>query len=361
MQNIVIQYLFSNDEHELTHINPHGNAKAKAPYQRIMPSTIDRLKLSIRAKDRTPKEALDDIYSCLGDVTEAANINQLPRGPQDLYNARHHAQKRASTSHSGTTAQVSSKQTTADAMFILLERAKREEEVSSESTFIRECKVHPDLFVVLALERQLEELVQFCTSPGEFSIFSVDPTFNVFKSNISLTVTTYRNLKLQSKNSSKSPVFLGPVLLHQKKDWKTYSNFFHSLVTEKQELEGVLACGTDGEKALIDGLKKNFRFAIFLRCFLHFKENIKRELVNRGFRGSDQKSFMEEIFGRQEGEVKYTGLVDCMNEEDFDCKLESLQCTWSEREGGASGETFFDWFKRQKVNTSEEMLSSLFR
>ena len=63
--------------------------------------------------------------------------------------------------------------------------------------------------------------------------------------------------------------------MHQRKEWKTYARFANSLTTECPELEGVLACGTDGEKALIDGLKHNFRFALFLWCFIHFKDNVQ--------------------------------------------------------------------------------------
>ena len=46
------------------------------------------------------------------------------------------------------------------------------------------------------------------------------------------------------------------------------------------ELDALLACGTDGEKTLIDGFQRNFRFATFLHCFIHFKGNIKTELKN---------------------------------------------------------------------------------
>ena len=78
--------------------------------------------------------------------------------------------------------------------------------------------MHPDVLVVLASDRQLEELVQFCTYPQEFSIFCADPTFNMFENNISLTVTTYRNFKLENKATNQPPVFIGPLLVNQHKD-----------------------------------------------------------------------------------------------------------------------------------------------
>ena len=240
-----------------------------------------------------------------------------------------------------------------DTVWALLERAKREEEQSKDAVFIRDCAIHPDLFIVLANDEQLNELVQFCTNQRSFSVFGIDPTFNIFDRNISLTVTTYRNLKLEHTNTGKPPVFIGPLLMHQRKDWKTYSKFAHSLTTSKPELEGILACGTDGEKALIEGFQRNLRFAVFLRCFLHFKDNIKRELTERGITAEAKKQFLDEIFGIQDGTTKYIGLVDCNSDEEFDSKLAALKAKWEEREGingsNQKKKTFFDWFLCEKV------------
>ena len=94
-------------------------------------------------------------------------------------------------------------------------------------------------------------------------------------------MTTYKNLKSENKATNQPPVFIGPLLMHQHKDWKTYSRFANSLIAEKMELDTLLACGTDGEKGLIDEFQRKFRFAAFLRCFIHFKGNIKTELKNR--------------------------------------------------------------------------------
>ena len=61
----------------------------------------------------------------------------------------------------------------------------------------------------------------FCTNPKEFSIFCIDPTFNIFTENINLTDTTYYiNLKLEQKETGQPPVFIGPLLLHHKKTEK---------------------------------------------------------------------------------------------------------------------------------------------
>ena len=48
-----------------------------------------------------------------------------------------------------------------------------------------------------------------------------------------MTVTTYRNLKLENKARNQLPVFIGPLLMHRHKDWKTYSRFANFLIAEK--------------------------------------------------------------------------------------------------------------------------------
>ena len=166
-------------------------------------------------------------------------------------------------------------------MWMLLQKVKRDESIAKSSIFTRECRVHPDFLVVLASDRQLAELVQFCTDPQEFSIFCADPTFNIFEDNISLTMTTYRNLKLENKAKNQLPVFIGLYLMHQHKDWKTYSRFSKFFNYRKMEIDALLACGTDDEKALIDEFQQNFGFATCLRCFILFIGNIKTELKNR--------------------------------------------------------------------------------
>jgi len=63
------------------------------------------------------------------------------------------------------------------------------------------------------------------------------------------------------------------------------------------------------------GFKRHLQFAVFLRCFLHFKDNIKQELANWDLEEHIRHWFIQEIFGKHEGTVKYYGLVDCDSEE----------------------------------------------
>ena len=337
----LVQYLFKDEEHEVENLLPHGNSK-----KNLYRCTRLALEASVDSKEKTSKEILDNVYHSVGDVTEARSLGQLPRGPSNIFNARF-GEKSSSRSHESE--HQSKNVNELNVIWQLLEKAKREEKECDNSTSIREWRIHPDFLVVLASDCQLQDLEHFCTNSEGFSILGVDPTLHIFQENISLTVMTYRNLKLHHGVTKKSPVFIGPVLMHQWKDCKTYSRFANSLVTECPDLDGLIACGTDGEKALIDRLKRNLRFALFLRCFIHFRDNVKRELEKK--RTADaKKAIVREIFGKQEEQVKYAWLVDSNNEEEFQMNLEE-QWNTREAECGASthNSTFYAWFCKGKV------------
>eukprot|EP00794_Sanderia_malayensis_P020955 gene20955-23006_t len=124
-------------------------------------------------------------------------------------------------------------------------------------------------------------------------------------------------------------------------------------------LEGVLACGTDGERAIIDGFRRNFRHAPFLRYFIRFKDNLEREMTWRGLRKDLKVEFIADIFGKQDGDVKYAGFVDCNDESEFQVKVNNVEEKWNARETASklkTSETFFQWFKKNKVYMERYML-----
>ena len=82
----------------------------------------------------------------------------------------------------------------------------------------------PDLRCVLASNRQLNDLVRFRTNPVSFSIFNLDPTFNLGN------FDQYRNTMLLDKKSGKHPVFLGPLFIHQKKTFDCYNYFVSKMI-----------------------------------------------------------------------------------------------------------------------------------
>lgn len=142
-----------------------------------------------------------------------------------------------------------------------------------ENIFIRAVNAAPEPAIVLVKEQQLNDLVRFCTSPSEFSVLTVDPTFLLGDFDV-----TYRHLLLHSKRYKAPPVCIGPVCVHYKKTFQTYLFFASSIIGQCRKLEAVHAFGTDGEKALADAFSHEFRYAQHLTCFIHFRRNVKDKL-----------------------------------------------------------------------------------
>ena len=169
----------------------------------------------------------------------------------------------------------------------------------------------PELKCVLAFDWQLQEIEKFCTNPQNFTIFSADPTFNL--GNFNLTVTTYRNLKVVTRREGHHPIMIGPLLLSQTKSLETYHYFFGKLIGLNKNLRNVLAIGTDGEEALIEGMKNNMNYAIHLWCFGHFRDNCKTKLKQSNVPEAVQKTFLQEIFGKRDGETFEKGKLNVYN------------------------------------------------
>ena len=67
---------------------------------------------------------------------------------------------------------------------------------------MRETQPSPEPAFVLARDQQLDDLVRFCAIPDDFSVLTVDPTFNL--GDFDVTPTTYRHHLLISTRSSKN-------------------------------------------------------------------------------------------------------------------------------------------------------------
>ena len=66
-------------------------------------------------------------------------MNELPRGPSDLYNARH-AAKNVTLLHPHLLSnQGSVSENSSDEIWMLLQKTKRDESIAKSSIFIREC------------------------------------------------------------------------------------------------------------------------------------------------------------------------------------------------------------------------------
>ena len=168
---------------------------------------------------------------------------------------------------------------------------------------------------------------------------------------IEVTPITYRHLLLISQRSGKSPVFLGPMLVHYRKDFRTFLYFASTVVGLCPQLERLQAFGTDGETALIEAMAHEFGFATHLLCAIHLRRNIKQQLHDLNFPVEHRRKVLDEIFGGRRGSVYLEGLIDAKSAEDLDLKLAALKPEWDQRECEQSGcvARFHNWFLAHKA------------
>ena len=56
---------------------PHGNSKRDTTFQRLLPSTKNKLKNSVHIPKCRPKDFLDEVYCSSGNVISVRSMNEL--------------------------------------------------------------------------------------------------------------------------------------------------------------------------------------------------------------------------------------------------------------------------------------------
>ena len=350
----ILQYFFENGEEEELKLAPHGNRKDDSqPYFRTASSAMKDM--SERSKLQKPKKVEHDMWKEQGGMAWVENTSEVPRNRQQIYDIK---RRNVAASHCSIDG-VTSGSEVYDIIAIFNEHQRRK-----DKGFIRDYKLAP-FGVVLASEKQLHDIVRFCTNPDQISILGIDSTFNIGKFDV--THTTYKHLLLETRKADDtgnrtSPLFIGPALIHAKKDEYTYQYFFSTLVALEEQVKNVLFFGTDGEQALINAATKNFEYATGLRCFLHAIDNIKRYLRGNGLQAIE-KDVIADFFGKREGPSYQMGLADSTDDEDFDLKLESCIEKWETLEmsltNSAAKIIFPEWFKKNFADVvKKSMLAS---
>lgn len=167
--------------------------------------------------------------------------------------------------------------------------------------------------VFLANDQRLLDVERFCTNPADFSVFSVDATFNV--ANHYFTFGTYRNCILETSKGC-NPVCIGPGILHKRRLESSYYTLPSLMVKYQPKTRGVLVYGTDGETNLSSALGSVFD-AIHLRCDMHLKDNVKSAVSQHNVPQTAKSEIFKDIFGFEVDGARQGGLVDCTSEEEF--------------------------------------------
>ena len=322
----MLQYMFTGKEVEVK-IKPHGNSKSRTPFLRTSQKTKNRIRTL--AASATPKEVIQKVTTEEGGELGAKGIAFLPRNRQQVANFRHSVQDTRDD----------------NVLYSVMLQCKLAQ--GKNEIFVQDVKAAPEPQSVLFFDWQANDLIRFCTNNHLFSILTVDTTFNL--GDFFVTPMSYCHLLLDDVKSGKHPVMIGPILVHQSTKFSAYNYFASTLIGYDKKLRKVMAYGTDGDNSLVEALAHNFPFAIQLRCFIHFKKNLEIKLRDLAIPQRVSQQFMADIFGRQDGNVRYEGLVDCCSIDEFDLKLKALEEPWNALESphaSEAGPKFYNYFKR---------------
>ena len=196
---------------------------------------------------------MDKEFTKRGGIVLSQSAGELPRERSQAYSLKKMIQQEQLVASIGAKAPTSSGYGTRDMLYVVMEQCKNAEKTD---IFVQDVVCAPEPMAVLCNEQQLSDIARFCCDPFNFSILVIDPTFNLGE--FSVTPTVYRHLLLCDHRTGRSPLLLGPMLVHYHKHFRSYNYFLSTLIGLKQEIEHVNAVGTDGEKNLMDAVIRNF-------------------------------------------------------------------------------------------------------
>jgi len=201
--------------------------------------------LKEEAENHAPKAVVNTVYKRSGGIMNAHSMGVLPRNREQVANLRR-----------GNENSICSNKSARDPLYMVMEQSKACE---SGDRFVRVVTGCPEPMCVLATDQQLDDLVRFATNKGRFCVLAIDPTFSLGDFNV--TCIAYRNVLVTDPRTGQFPIMLGPMLVHQCKQFETYQFFASTLVGLRPALTNVLVFGTDGEGALV---KAFFSCSFFL-------------------------------------------------------------------------------------------------
>ena len=305
-----------------------------------MPSILKEL--TEVASEKTPKPAVHAISSQCGGVVGASSAGSLPRNERQVKNIR-----RKIKSSSGSLDPLHS-------VMIMCKDTMKD--------FVRAVTGAPDYMVFLALDRTLNNLVRFCSDSQSLTqpvILTFDPTFSLGEFDVTVSTCKHPLIVFRdpTEHTARHPSLIGPVLIHQRKQFANYHYFTSTLVGLRPELSHLHAFGTDGEQALVKACHSQFSNAIHLRCWLHFKDNLRNKLErDLHLSRAVAQEFISDIMGKVS--TLERGLLDAEDEDVFTAQLHSLEEVWNKRESDSTKQkaVFYDWFLEHHASTVKDSM-----
>lgn len=298
-------YLLSGADKVELQVLPHGNRKTKsdAPFYPTARSTLDAMKKQLEQKPSA--HVYRDVAKKVRGVAGAKTAGELPRSRKQVYDLR---------------AKSKGERDPVDDLIVYLRHKE-------EKICLRHEDIPVDLFV-LGTEVMCDDIGRFSCSDKLSHPISIDPTFNMGEYEV--TPVVYKHLFLKTKRQEESPVFLGPTMIHHKKNFDTYKVLSSTCVSNCKGLSQAKGYMTDGEEALDRAWKTELPKATHLRCIRHFEGNCKQKLRDIGItEAKKQKFFLDEIFGVP-GKVE--GIVDLESKKEVKKQIKAVKEKFDQKE-----------------------------
>lgn len=327
----VIQYVGFMDSLSIKPSRPHGNVKSPAesdPYIRVKSHVGEQIRLA--GQKSSPKLIYHSINKEAEDKEEAG----LPTAPsdkvRDLQQVYYHRRSLPDKVKLRNTGRV--KNIEFDKLLAMAGSTEREFlrhvglSVNKETN-----KIQPETFA--ATQFGLKAIKKYCqpTSKNK-QVLHIDATFNVGP--YFLVICTLRYPMIVKKTDPEVPIFIiGAMATMLGQTYKDYLYFAQKL----QEWTQVTALiyGTDGENALERAMMQVFptsdifkeHTSIKLRCFTHFRDNMRRWMESKHYDAEQIKLIIDEILGKEVHGKRHCALVD-MKIKNFDEMYDKAAASW---------------------------------
>lgn len=169
--------------------------------------------------------------------------------------------------------------------------------------------------LILYTDEQMTDLKNICCN-GQ-SVLGVDKTFNLCDMHV--TATCFKQNAVVRDDTGESPIFWGPLFIHDNSDFDTYSTFFNHLSTKLMDTDTTkLVIRSDEELALVNAITKAFPDSNHILCKRHLYQNTKQKLVDDCIDKESRQTILDLIFGDE-------GLVTADDSICFDVKSEEIE------------------------------------
>ncbi|CAF1072770.1 unnamed protein product [Brachionus calyciflorus] len=277
---MVLAYVWAK-ELGVIKLKVHGNStKNIHPYIRTSRTTLTKIKAeSLKAGSASLK-----YNSLVEDAKEnRSSLCEYPKSISQIYKQKSLLKENKETD------------STKDEYYdILMNRQK--------SDFVR--SINFDRYEIACImfdEQQFIDLMRFGASENNFSILNIDTTFKLGR--FYVTYITYKNLSLNKLGTDEFPTFIGPSMVHVKRDFATYLRFVlelkHFSLCKKIEIEKIKCFITDDDEALHGAFKTIFKETDFMLCCNHMRKDIYKILNEYRLHGDEKEEIIEIVFGSQ--------------------------------------------------------------